>query len=487
MAAIYFIFSIFFALLSLVIVALSYKFIRQDGKPTSRFNRTTLYFGLSHLAFLLVPILHQLEIDSQIFFIVLGNLLLLCSAVEALLLYRSWRLLSDIFIERYIWLGVAATITYLTYLQFYGTFSDRVTWMTSIAIFLYGWQVLELFRNKSVDGVFQRRAIIVLLAISSGLLFIRSQVVAGNIGKEYTSFLTEGIITVVIQWGWCTLVIFNYLVIGSVYIERNLREQIRLAKELETSEKVNTRLKDLLADKNALLKRLSMAEKTGMFGALASSLAHELNQPLCATKLNIDTLKQVVNDQHQSHLMFEILDNLEKDNLRIEKIIQRVDKLFRRGSSVFTDIRLTQLVNDCCDLLSKDMEKLGITTHINVDSSITIVGDHGQLETVILNLLGNARDALQNANYARTINIDTALDNQSVRFSITDNGPGIETSTPEQLFDPFYTTKENGMGIGLWLTKSIIEHHNATITASNTLNSGAKFEIVFSVHHGLVS
>ena len=321
----------------------------------------------------------------------------------------------------------------------------------------------------------------VLLVLSVGLLFIRQQVVAGNVGHEYTSFLTEGIITIGLQWGWCTLIILNYLLIGSVYIENNLRAQARLTQELETSEKINARLKDLVADKNALLKRLSMAEKAGMLGALASSLAHELNQPLCATKLNLDTLKQVASDQPEATLLTEILNDVEKDNLRVERIVKRVDKLFRRGTNEFTDINLSQLIHDCCDLLAKDMDKLNIELAVNVDDDIYVVGDQGQLETVVLNLLSNARDALQNVEHARIIKIDATVANQAVTLSVTDNGKGIAPNHLSRIYEPFYTTKEHGMGIGLWLTNSIIEHHNARITAANNTLGGAKFEMVFAV------
>ena len=480
MAATYFIFSLFFVLLSLAIVLLSHKFIRNDGHSTKRFNRATFYFGLSHLAFLAVPILHELKSSLQVIPIVLGNFLLVCSAVEALLLYRSWRITNAKSIERYVWAGVIVVIARLTYLQFYGVFADRVIWMTSVAIVLYGWQITELFINKNEYGIFQRRAIMVLLVLSSALLFIRGQVVAGNVGHEYTSFLTEGIITIGIQWGWCTLVILNYLLIGSIYIENNLREQIRLAKELETSEQLNTRLKDLLSDKNALLKRLSMAEKTGMLGALAGSLAHELNQPLCATKLNIDTLKQVASEQPEAKLLTELLTNVENDNLRVERIVKRVDKLFRRGANEFTDINLYQLVHDCCDLLARDMDKHKIAIEINVNPSILVAGDHGQLETVVLNLLTNAKDALQSVDHARVIKIQSAIAGQTATLSIIDNGHGIHAASPDQIFDPFFTTKEHGMGIGLWLTRSIVEHHNASISACNNPDCGAQINVIFN-------
>lgn len=480
MAATYFIFSLFFALLSLAIVALSHKFVREGGKSTGHFNRATLYFGLSHLVFLLVPVLHELKSGYLVIPIVLGNLLLVCSGTEALLLYRNWRGESNASLVKFIWLGVACVIAYLTYLQFYGSFADRVIWMTSVAIFIYGWQVVELLANKNEAGIFQKRAIIVLLVLSSALLFIRGQVVAGNVGREYTSFLTEGIITIGIQWGWCTLVVLNYLLIGSIYLENNLRAQVRLAKDLETSEKLNTQLKDLLADKNALLKRLSMAEKTGMLGAMAGTLAHELNQPLCATKLNIDTLKQVASEQPEAALLTALLTDIEKDTLRVEKIVSRVDKLFRRGTNEFTKINLCELVHDCHELLARDMDKLNIKVDIDVDPTILVAGDHGQLETVVLNLLTNARDALQKIEHPRVIKIQSHIDAQTVTLTIADNGHGIDASVPDQIFDPFFTTKEHGMGIGLWLSRSIVEHHNACMTVSNNADGGARFEIVFT-------
>jgi two-component system sensor kinase FixL len=225
-----------------------------------------------------------------------------------------------------------------------------------------------------------------------------------------------------------------------------------------------------------------MAEKTSMLGALAGSLAHELNQPLCATKLNIDTLKQVASEQPEAKLLTDLLNDVEKDNLRVERIVKRVDKLFRRGSSVFTPINLSQLVHDCCDLLAKDMEKRHVALHINVHNDIVITGDYGQLETVVLNLLTNAKDALGHIDPPRRINVMATLEGPTVSLIFSDNGRGIDPLATEQVFDPFYTTKEHGMGIGLWLTKSILEHHNARIAVKNNAEGGATFEVTFLNH-----
>ncbi len=482
-----------YAVLALTLLMLTHRNVRDDGQHVSKLSSSWLSYGVSNIAFACVP---ALGIPA----IVLGNLLISASGIFMLLIYREWRTGSKFPYEAQLWCLLAGVIAYLTYLQYNGTFAERVLFMTCFGFVMYAWSAAELVLNKNTTGQFQRRLLLGIIGLSLLMLGARLYAIANQVGGASTSFQTESLVTFGMSWSWNTLILLNQILIGSYYIDKMWRQELNLTQALsaekqlvstlehniQAQEQANAKLAQLLAAKNNMLKRLSMAEKTGMLGALAGSLAHELNQPLCANKLNIDSLKQVASDQPEAPLLTELLTQLEKDNARIERIIKRVDKLFRRGSTAFGDIPLSQLVGECCELMEKDFHKHQITLSTQLDENAKIHGDYGQIETVVLNLLTNAIDAMRRTTGDKQLHIEVRTLEKTVTLTVADTGHGIPESALTQVFDPFYSTKDNGMGVGLWLTKSIVEHHQANIKVTNNPQTGSTFDVYFpkpSKHH----
>ncbi len=475
-----------YAVLALTLLMLTHRNVRDDGQHVSKLSSSWLSYGLSNIAFACVP---ALGIPA----IVLGNLLISASGIFMLLIYREWRTGSKFQYEVQLWILLIFVVTYLTYLQYNGTFAERVLFMTSFGFVIYAWSAAELFFNKHVSWKFQRRLLLGIIGLSLLMLGARLYAIANQVGGTSTSFQTESLVTFGMSWSWNTLILLNQILIGSYYIDKMWRQELnltqalsaekqlvsKLERNIQVQEQANAKLGQLLADKNNMLKRLSMAEKTGILGALAGSLAHELNQPLCANKLNIDTLKQVVNDLPEAPLLTELLTQLEHDNARIERIVKRVDKLFRRGSTAFGAIPLSQLVGECCELMEKDIHKHQITLSTKLDENAYIQGDYGQIETVVLNLLTNAIDAMRNSAADKQLDVQVRTLEKTVTLTVTDTGSGIAENCLNLVFDPFYTTKDDGMGIGLWLTKSIVEHHQAHIKVAINPKVGSMFEIQF--------
>lgn len=481
-----FVFYSIYAVLAFTLLMLMYRNVRDDGKHVFKLSSSWLSYGLSNIAFACVP---ALGVPA----IVLGNLLISATGIFMLLIYREWRTGSKFQYEIQIWCLLVCVITYLTYLQYKGTFAERVLFMTSFGFVIYLWSAAELFFNKHASWQFQRRLLLGLIGLSLLMLGARLYAIANQVGGASTSFQTESLVTFGMSWSWNTLILLNQLVIGSYYIDKMWRQELSLKQALsvekqlvntlenniKTQEQANVKLAQLLADKNNMLKRLSMAEKTSILGALAGSLAHELNQPLCANKLNIETLRQVANDQPEALQLTELLTELENDNTRIERIVKRVDKLFRRGSTEFGAIALSKLVGECCELMEKDIYKHQITLSTKLDVDAYIQGDYGQIETVVLNLLTNAIDAMRSSAGDKQLHVEVRNLEKTVTITVTDTGSGIPEDALTQVFDPFYSSKDNGMGIGLWLTKSIVEHHQANIKVVNNSKVGSMFEVEF--------
>lgn len=477
-----------YALLAFTLLMLMHRNVKQAGQPVSKLSYSWFCYGMSNIAFACVP---RFGIPA----IVLGNLLLSSTGIFNLLIYRNWRTGSKFEYEPQLWFGLTCVITYLAYLQYNGTFTDRVLFMTCVGFLMYGWSAVELLLNKKSEARFQRRLLLGVIGLSLLMLGARLYAIVNQIGGESTSFQTESIVTFGMSWSWNTLILLNHLLIASYYIDMMWREELRLTQELKAekqlvttleheikeNERVNARLTELLEDKNNLLKRLSMAEKSGMLGAMASTLAHELNQPLCATKLNIENLKVEIESGYDKRFLLELLAYIEDDNTRLEKIVQRISKIFKRGSNEFELIDLVPLVSDSCEILTHELAKSNIKLTLNLVDRAHILADHGQIETVVLNFLTNAIEALDtSSSNDKVIDVGVEIKDRKIVVYVSDNGTGIKTQHLSSVFDPFYSTKKFGMGVGLWLCKAIADAHRAEISAHNNPDAGARFQLEFA-------
>jgi signal transduction histidine kinase len=477
-----------YALLAFTLLMLMHRNVKQAGQPVSKLSYSWFCYGLSNIAFACVP-------NFGIPAIVLGNLLLSSTGIFNLLIYRNWRTGGKFEYEPQLWFVLACVITYLAYLQYNGTFTDRVLFMTCVGFLMYGCSAVELLLNKKPEAHFQRRLLLGVIGLSLLMLGARLYAILNQIGGESTSFQTESIVTFGMSWSWNTLILLNHLLIASYYIDLMWREELRLTQELKAekqlvttleheikeNERVNARLTELLDDKNNLLKRLSMAEKSGMLGAMASTLAHELNQPLCASKLNIENLKVEIESGYDKRFLLELLSYIEEDNTRLEKIVQRVNKIFKRGSNQFELVDLVPLVSDSCEILAHQLDKSNIKLTFNFVDHAHVLADYGQIETVVLNFLTNAIEALNSSpNTNKIIDVGIETNDRKVVVYVRDNGTGVMAEVINSVFDPFYSTKKSGMGVGLWLCKAIADAHRAAISVQNNSDAGARFQIEFA-------
>lgn len=226
-------------------------------------------------------------------------------------------------------------------------------------------------------------------------------------------------------------------------------------------------------------KQLGHLSRCKTMGELATALAHELNQPLAALNNYIGgSIIRIQQGQASTPETLVALNSGLNQIQRVNRIIQSMRSFLRKGEANFQIHAVNHLIQELHPLIKLKADQGGCTIHYELSvSPIFISADETLFSQVIINLVFNAVDALQNnPEGKRDIYIRTWQHNQHVRIAIADNGPGLEGLNPEQIFESFYSSKKNSMGIGLTLSRSIIENHHGYLWVCEG-QSGAIFNI----------
>ncbi|HET6977100.1 MAG TPA: ATP-binding protein [Pyrinomonadaceae bacterium] len=220
-------------------------------------------------------------------------------------------------------------------------------------------------------------------------------------------------------------------------------------------------------------------------GALTASIAHEVNQPLSGIITNASTCMRMLEaDPPNIDGARETVRRTIRDGHRAADVITRLRALFSRKEAVTEQLDLNEATREVIALSLSELQANRIILRAELANDLPhVTGDRVQLQQVILNLLRNASDAMSSVdNRPRQLLIRTKSDgNGAVRLSVHDTGVGLEAESIPKLFDAFYTTKSNGMGIGLSVSRSIIEKHQGSLWATPNDGPGATFS--FSIPH----
>ena len=237
------------------------------------------------------------------------------------------------------------------------------------------------------------------------------------------------------------------------------------------------RITGLLQEREALIANLLKANKTTATGALSASIAHELNQPLGASNLNIQFLRMKLEKGLLSpELVKEVLDALEVDNNRAANIVRSLRSIFTDSQSQTQECDLNDLVTNVLEIVKPELKSQQIQIQLRLDQGLSILVNASEIEQVILNLLNNAIQSLASSEGGdRQITIEASRDGQLIRMKISDNGIGVPAEFKSSLFELLNTTKNSGMGLGLWLCKHIITRYDGRIWHEDASEKGATF------------
>ncbi len=250
------------------------------------------------------------------------------------------------------------------------------------------------------------------------------------------------------------------------------------------TDRILTIVRDVTEGKRAehqardLRQELAHMSRVSTLAALTGSLAHEIRQPLAAIRTNAQAARRIIGqaDPDMPELR-DALGDIVADSQRANDVIERVSALLRRDTSAHAAVDLNAGVDEVVRLLRADLAARRISLHVELAPGLPrVFGDRIQLQQVALNLLMNACDAVeQQPDETRRISLRTAVDDDSVVVSVTDHGEGLTDEQLRRAFEPFFTTRVNGMGLGLPICQMIMDLHDGTLGASRVPGHGMTF------------
>ena len=263
------------------------------------------------------------------------------------------------------------------------------------------------------------------------------------------------------------LILLSALIANLIRLNRN--QKLMTKKVIETENKY----RNFLHEDRVL--RLSQ---------LTASLSHELNQPLTAilysAQAGMRFLKSGDLDSKQAE---EILRNIIEDDKRAAGIISSIRSMMKIETREMENVNLNSLIEETINIFHAEAMEHQIQIKLRLqDDPVNVIGDKIQLQQVILNFMSNAATAMEKTDPENKIlEISQSVENGSVTVSVLDSGPGIDKTIKEKIFQPFVTSRKSGLGIGLAISKSIIENHKGEIWANNIKDGGAEFSFKLKV------
>jgi PAS domain S-box-containing protein len=246
----------------------------------------------------------------------------------------------------------------------------------------------------------------------------------------------------------------------------------------------------MTAEAETTQRRAELAHiaRVAAMGELTTSLAHEINQPLTAILSNAQAAQRFLSGaEPDTREVRQILDDIIRDDRRASEVVRHVRALVKKEEPREESVDLNQAIREVVQLLRGEalLQEFSISLELSPDLK-RIRGDYGQLQQVILNLILNSAAAMRNApKDQRKLIVRTAMPGDgTVRASVTDFGTGLDESQIGRLFEPFYSTKAEGLGMGLAISQRIVRAHGGTLEASNNREGGATFAFSLPVLQG---
>lgn len=268
----------------------------------------------------------------------------------------------------------------------------------------------------------------------------------------------------------------SYVAISAYWMEK-------ISEKYFKSNLENQEIKALLSERENLINSLLRANRTVATGALSASIAHELNQPIGAISNNLFTLGMLLDRQeiHDQDLK-KILVDLTSDNLRTADIVKSLRAIFKdsRSDNELVDLKIS--IDGAVKIVQHECRLNGISIETNIDGNLTGKFNSIEIQQVLLNLINNAIQSLRGSGVSHPkITISAMRDGGWINCSVADNGPGVSEEFTPKLFQLLMSNRDSGMGLGLWLSKYIVEQYGGQISYEGAPGLGANFKISLPV------
>jgi len=218
--------------------------------------------------------------------------------------------------------------------------------------------------------------------------------------------------------------------------------------------------------------------RVSLLGQLSASIAHQLNQPLASILANAEAAQKMLEREPLDLVELRaICADIAAEDQRAAQVIRRLGVLFKRGESVFEPLDVNELARDTLEFTRSILTTRHVAFSTQLAPALPLIqGDRVQLQQLLLNLMVNAADAMADLpEDRRHMSIATALQDRDVRICVTDRGPGVSAEVVDKVFEPFWSTRPGGMGMGLAVCRSIVEAHRGRLTVAEAPGGGAVF------------
>ncbi len=231
---------------------------------------------------------------------------------------------------------------------------------------------------------------------------------------------------------------------------------------------------------------LAHVTRVSTLGELSGSLAHELNQPLTAILSNAQAARRfMAGDNPDLDEVRDILKDIVEEDRRAGEIIQRMRTMLKKGQAKFEPLDLNQTIQEVLAIMRSDLVTRHVTVAVQLSPRLPLVrGDRIQIQQVLINLIVNSCDAMARQDApARRVAIETVRDGEGhARVSVSDCGPGIPDGDAARIFEPFYSTKATGIGMGLAICRSLVASHGGRLWTEKPDGPGALFHFTIPIH-----
>jgi PAS domain S-box-containing protein len=233
---------------------------------------------------------------------------------------------------------------------------------------------------------------------------------------------------------------------------------------------------------------LARISRVTTMGELTASLAHEINQPISAAVMNANVCTRwLQRDQPDVEEARAASSRMVKDVMRAADIIERLRSLYRRSAPQREALHINDIIREMTPLLRHEADRHSVTIRTELDSTLPIItADRVQLQQVLLNLMLNGIEAMKGTGGELIVTSSRAEDDQLL-ISVTDSGPGLPAEEIERIFEAFFTTKPQGTGMGLSISRNIVESHGGRLWASGNAGRGATFHFTLPQHKPMSS
>ena len=263
--------------------------------------------------------------------------------------------------------------------------------------------------------------------------------------------------------------------------------EVRVAERTAELTRANEDLKLEIAERNRAEDALRQAQgdlarisRVTTMGELTASLAHEVNQPIAAAVTDASTcLRWLTRAEPDLAEAREAASRVVRDAARATQIIGRIRSLFKKGVSQRELLDVNEIIRGMVDLLRSEATRYSILMRTELSEDLPqIMGDRVQLQQVLMNLMINGIEAMKDVDRTRELAVKSqTVEDEQLMVSVSDTGVGLPPQQADQIFNPFFTTKDDGTGMGLRISRSIVESHGGRLWAADNAPRGATFHL----------